>query len=207
MQITDEDLQGVGLDQLQISQWRHDQKCHQDVVVLDLKSKLTHFALHQAKYAGRLFEAWRNRRDDIFESILLDSLIIGLASANALGVRLKDSVLIEWNSSGFKADDIESVIERIMIDVGGIAKAMEALDHIEKYDSRGELETHTKGLVKAVLQFFVKRERDISSLVRARWGQIESKNMILELSATEGAMARTNVAELSELPLFLRVAK
>src|SRR4051812_4652826 len=80
------------LEELQKAQHLHDVAAHQDIMHLIVPKRLRHFTLHFAKYQGAISKALRTSDRRALTRALTDSLIIILASANALNIKLWERV-------------------------------------------------------------------------------------------------------------------
>lgn len=166
------------IEQLQLGQHQHDVAAHSDIANALLPKRLTHFTLHFSKYLGAMTRAHRTNDATVLHRAIVDSLIIALAAANAMNVRLKDHL------SGSPAEPAPSVSDPTFIQhaissyaeiVGEMAKACEVLDHVEAYPSRQVLESSVISLVALIDRISVVLGIDLPSAVRDRWAGIERK--------------------------------
>src|SRR5438067_1321862 len=127
------------LRKLQAAQYRHDQAAHMDIAGLAVPQRVTHFTLHFSKYVGQLAHATRKTDDPLIQKVVTDSFVIALAAANAMNVDLQRRIeeglyrsdLTELDSDG--EGTLDAVLLRYAEVVGKMAKACEALDHMEDY--------------------------------------------------------------------------
>lgn len=182
-------------DQLLALQWaqlRHDQFYHSDIVVLPVGQRMKHFALHMAKYVGRIAEALENGDDALLQRALVDAFIISLASANTLKLDLRKTLSNRCDSSiknlqklGAKlASDLERtkrdanwLLRTIGRYTGRLAKACESLDHVEDYPFRATMVDSTRDLFEVVLAEASFRGVDLSEEATARLHTIEANYM------------------------------
>lgn len=159
---------------LQWLQEQHDQHYHSDIYVLSRADNLTHMTMHMAKYLGKLVEVQQLEPKAVGHLtrhlILTDMLIVLTSCANRLNISLggEYAALVEMSTkhdfffanSGLFAQAViagasvasnapegQNFICQCLRYVGRMSKALEALDHMESYDSRVELE-------RAVLALF-----------------------------------------------------
>src|SRR5690606_21404217 len=83
---------GKLLTKLQAIQKIHDERAHQDILAQNLYDRLKHMVLHFFKYASKVNLAKKSRDIDALKLTVLDSLIICLASANALKIYLDNYI-------------------------------------------------------------------------------------------------------------------
>jgi len=104
-------------------QQKHDIENHFDIVSSTRIDRVKHYALHYAKYVGRMF---RENESKHITQTLTDSLLVSLSAANALN----QSLWIEPNLGL----DHESFDAQIYADYSGIfADSAEKIDHMESF--------------------------------------------------------------------------
>jgi hypothetical protein len=170
---------------LLVEQQRHDDLAHRDILCLPVQDRIRHMVLHFAKYCGHFADIQSVHSDERFISTFVDTTIICLASANALGIKLtglvKDQTShADWatkfkTQTGISQELSRELFVRLSKITGTMAKACESLDHLESFDYRGTLE---RGVVAIASLCAVVADRagvDLPTLVRARWDQIERK--------------------------------
>ena len=140
--------------QLQREQFEHDEAFHREVARLEIKHRLTHMALHFSKYVGYVGgHVGDDSRGPDLRRVIVDCFIIALSSANILNVRLSDEFGLDstdypslhdfarrlslQNSEG--RFDAAWLLVALSIPVGRMAKACEALDHLEALAYREEI--------------------------------------------------------------------
>jgi hypothetical protein len=169
---------------LQQEQLRHDQLAHADILCLPVQQRLTHMVLHFSKYTGALSQPLH---DEKFQAILVDTLIIALATANALNVHLAKRIREETGASSFsELEHImhidrhhvrETVFLKLAFATGTMAKACESLDHLEAYDFRITLERQVIEVAFLVLAAATALRMNFGSMVRARWDAVERRSI------------------------------
>ncbi|SRR5258706_770300 len=166
--------------QLQAGQMHHDQIAHQDIWTLAVPHRLTHFTLHFAKYIGALVTANKTNDTELKKRVLTDSLVIALATANAVQVDLATSVETP-NERSNTADirllprQFDSLTLELAEVVGRMAKACEAFDHAEKFPSRDVIEHSVSRLIPVIEGLAEIEGLDIVSCVTERWAAVEMK--------------------------------
>jgi hypothetical protein len=178
---------------LQYKQNRHDEHFHQDIFVLRIQQKLTHFCMHLAKYNGSM---WSDRSAENTLKKLIDSLIIVTSCANTLRLNLHEVTLevLALNRYCFWTDVMRMLSERAkpedIIDpvgpmvglVGRMSKALEALDHVEDYPCRKELEKVVGEMWLHLLSALHSRttERAFTYCINDRLMKIEEKDIFVK---------------------------
>lgn len=176
---------------LQWAQLNHDELYHRDITLLPVGERMTHFALHMAKYVGRIAEAIDADAECLLERAVVDAFIIGLAAANTLRVDLGKNLLgdcpitEDLRSLGFKISDdlgrreIDSLwlLKQFARYSGRLAKSCESLDHVESHPFRESMIENLLELLKIVIVEASLREIDLAKRVRQRLEGVESKDM------------------------------
>lgn len=108
--------------QLQIAQLEHDERFPREITYLSNHRKIVHFTLHFTKYVGDLWEGKNTKVQSI-----VDSFIISLCAANMLNLDLSKTV--------FPVERLneQDLLMAFTIRVGQLAKACEAIDHLENF--------------------------------------------------------------------------
>lgn len=166
------------LRQLQLAQYHHDQTAHQDILGLAVPRRITHFILHFSKYLGLLAKSSRKKHGQLPQRVIADSLIIALAAANAMNVDLQNrlSGYASDNPISIKSsDDTDLILSYYAELVGEMAKACEALDHLENFPSREVLERNIVFLVPVIGHLADIVGGDLITDVKNRWKEIEQK--------------------------------
>jgi hypothetical protein len=161
---------------LQIEQEHHDKLAHQEILDLPVDRRVTHMALHFAKYAGRLVGLQPSKTGQI-ERFIVDTAIICLCSANAIRMDLNQALL----SSNEPASTVEPATVpawfglQITVHNAEIAKACEAIDHREEFPYDDVWRTGIAGILRASLVAASAMQIDLVGAIRARWAGIEKR--------------------------------
>jgi hypothetical protein len=162
------------LASFQNEQFRHDRVAHGEMLALPLHRRLAHFTLHFAKYQAVMLSSLKNGSTDPIARLITDSLIILLAAANALGVRLRAELNGESHAdTGPIGNDqlVDSYIET----VGDMAKACEAFDHIKNFPSELVFKAAMARLTAIVIALAELNGVDLLTMVPKRWDQVERR--------------------------------
>ncbi|WP_454781682.1 hypothetical protein [Legionella sp. WA2022007384] len=159
-------MQEINLMLLQKKQIIHDIKYHSDIMYLPLPDRLKHIVLHLSKYAGKLLLS-KN-----FEKECADIMICCLALGNVLKHRL-NITLLKRPQIYFK-----DYIHNYIISVSKIAKAVEALDHIENYPSFKVLTCEIDYILTQTIMFTCGLDINPIKIIHNRWDSIEEKFFI-----------------------------
>lgn len=186
------DVQGIPsktldlLEKFQFKQLMHDEIYHSDICLLRTQARIAHHTLHLGKYSGKMAQALIAKEGvdtPAMVNTVLDALIIVMSSANTLNLPL-------WKIPGIQTDlqaaidgkqesgDEQAHILGFVIIVGKLAKAVEALDHVESFDSRTAYEHSLKALWILLLKFWrTVTDKKLEDALTARMVGIESKHM------------------------------
>jgi hypothetical protein len=178
---------------LQFKQLRHDEIYHSDICLLRIQARIAHHTLHLSKYAGKMAEAMIAEREVnhvVLTSTVLDAMIIVMSSANALNIPLWEMEAADEDLVGViqgKQLEGDSKVFAIgyVVAVGKLAKAVEALDHVEFMDSRTSYEQTLKSMWMLLLKFWrTLTPQKLGDALQARMYAIESKNIYYGLHPT-----------------------
>lgn len=174
--------------QFQREQQQHDELAHRDILNFDLYKRLKHMVLHFYKYAGKVEQARAEQNDGLLRHTLIDTLIICLASANALNLALAAHVDAEPPEATLQSlaqtlaahtqpsVDLYSEAMHSLILIGGaMAKAIESSDHMEAGNPRAEMQTLVPKLTFAILTALGRQVGDLDSAIRARLHAVECR--------------------------------
>lgn len=168
----------LDLRKFQAAQEQHDQLAHRDILSLPVPKRLTHFTLHFSKYVGLLAKALAVQdAKPLVARVITDSFVIVLASANALSLDLGASMDSQQADKGPMPTDFLRLVLRFADLTGGMAKACEALDHLEDYPFRSSLERATRSLVPTIVAMANSHGIDLSQTVTERWRAVEQKGL------------------------------
>ncbi|WP_410951742.1 hypothetical protein [Pseudomonas sp. S1(2024)] len=181
------------IHRLQYKQLQHDQIYHRDIFVLSTHHKMSHFTLHLSKYASSMMEAGLAGDHVTVQKKLVDSLIILMSCANTLNMSLAaltaecepEKVRQGWaeltrSETGFSPETTHALICEFVVLKGHMCKAIEALDHIERFNSRETLEQSVTALWFVTLQALGASTNpegavDVEAAVRARLLSLEER--------------------------------
>lgn len=174
------------LEEMQWFQLRHDEIYHADICLLRIQARIAHHTLHLGKYSGKMVSAFIAEGGVNHTALIgtvLDAIIIAMSSANTLNMAL-------WNLDDAKEDligvlagtqipgDSQVHVMGFTVIMGRLAKAVEALDHVEKLNSRAAYEDGLKSLWRLLLSFWrVLTDQKLDEALRKRMYAIESRNM------------------------------
>ena len=105
----------------QQDQYAHDMRNHFDILSLHKQDRLKHYAMHMAKYAGRVARGQREEKP--INRTFVDALLVCLSAANTLHQRLQ----YDPNRSN------ESFLARLTDASGRMNDASEKIDHLEHF--------------------------------------------------------------------------
>lgn len=187
-------LNGSKILDLQYKQLRHDQIYHQDIFVLSTHHKMQHFTLHLNKYGPAMLGADMAGDYGTVRKKLVDAVIILMSCANAFNMSLEQisqegmpaqasAGLGEMTRSpiGFSASATHELVCQFIVHAGQMCKAVEALDHIERFNSRESLESSVKALWFISLQALGVSSStgvvDVEAALRDRLLPLEQRHM------------------------------
>jgi hypothetical protein len=173
------------LTTLQKRQKCHDERSHQDILAENMYVRLKHMTLHFYKYSMRVYVAEKSHNVEQLRATLVDSLIICLASANALKIFLDDHLKIEASSISelFSKLSInnndhkivfDEVLDSLLVLGGQMAKIMESTDHMERGDPRTEMGRLVPELFFSLAKHTKALDIDIEQSIEQRFVAIES---------------------------------
>jgi hypothetical protein len=172
-------------------QQAHDEVAHRDILSFDLYKRLKHMVLHFYKYAGRIETARSTGDVQQLRRTLIDTLIICMASANAMNLSLGESIttvaevndldsLAQELGKKIQCTDLSAEAVRTLVVLGGqMAKAIESADHMERGDPRATMEGLVAQLTTVVLGILGHLNGKLESDVRARLNGIELNSIFL----------------------------
>ena len=105
----------------QQDQYTHDMRNHFDILSLHKQDRLKHYAMHMAKYAGRIARGQREEKP--VNRTFVDALLVCLSAANTLHQRLQ----YDPNRSN------ETFLTRLTDAAGRMNDASEKIDHLEPF--------------------------------------------------------------------------
>lgn len=146
---------------LQERQRVHDEGYHQDILALGTISRTKHLVLHFVKYLANLED---ENDETLIKRNIVDFMICTLSMANMFQIDLSKAQFVEENKSVFK-------------NIGRMAKACEALDHLESFPSRDVLVKETKNVYFLLLNLSKKHDVILEEEINKRWLMIEKGNI------------------------------
>jgi hypothetical protein len=183
------------LTHLQWKQLQHDERYHKDIWLLKVDQRLKHMTLHFAKYSGKLAAAAFDDDRPACTAILVDTLIIALSTSNILSLNLALH-FAEYHPHCHSVDDLgrrlldqkhkefgslSHIDRRLSIVTGKMAKACEALDHLEAFDYRESLNTAVADIVELSLAALKLLDcQKIEQALAERLASVERKSMFFE---------------------------
>jgi hypothetical protein len=172
-------MEPIAWDALQKAQHDHDLRSHWDILCLPVPSRISHMILHFAKYVGRLAA---DRSDGLFEATLVDTLIIALASANILSMRIGDRLSNDHKSAIAEGLAAKEFGRQLAIQTGRLAKAREAFDHIESFGSRSEMEDAILTICALCANAAQQANLKVEELASRRWRNLETAQNKMHLT-------------------------
>jgi NTP pyrophosphatase (non-canonical NTP hydrolase) len=180
--------QNFNFADFQRRQTEHDDLAHRDILQLSIQRRVVHYTLHFAKYQGQLLKASKSSDSGVIARLLTDSMIIVLSAANTLNIALQPFAN-DANTKSRRAlgrlSKRDAMLDEYIEHVGEMAKACEALDHLEQYPSRQVLESSVANLGAVVVSLAAQHGVDLTRAVPNRWATVEQK----VLATTENAQA------------------
>lgn len=178
---------------IQIQQLEHDENFHKEITFLNTHQKINHMTLHFAKYAGKICSGVLNANDKhLLDKTVIDAFIISIACANILNVRLSDALmpasdygkkklpdLIGDITSNLKINTNEPLwlLKTYPVVVGELAKACEAIDHLEDYDFRKKIVDCAVRISSLMLIAAQQLEIDLLEAVPLRLAGVKNKSI------------------------------
>jgi hypothetical protein len=146
---------------LQMNQHEHDKIYHYDILHLSTKDRAKHLVLHFVKYLASLENA---ESEIVTKKNITDFMICILSMANLLNVNLSEI-------------DTQLIESSMLAMIGKMAKACEALDHIEPFPSHEVLIAELKNLYCYLLKMCHSNNLDLHKSIVNRWNDIEQKSI------------------------------
>lgn len=165
-------------------QWRqeeHDRLFHSDIYALSKHHRLSHLVLHLAKYVGKDRKLAREEEFDKRVTNALDALIVLMSIFNCLNVVIDQIPADKHHPDGHGGWDYDDTV----INTGEMAKAVEAIDHLEALDYKAVLIKHGTFLIsdwKSQWDFCTRHTtmfvvKSIEEMMFDRLVEIEKKNI------------------------------
>lgn len=166
------------LDEIQWKQFQHDEAFHREITRLTVQQRLTHMALHFAKYSGYLAEAVD---EDRLRKIVTDIFVIGVSTLTALNVKAHPIL-----ASVDRVTDTSqtALFRQVAIGAGHMASACERLDHLEDFPFRTTIRDATAELVALALAAADDRGWDMPDMVEQRLRPVKQKSILYDRIAS-----------------------
>ncbi len=154
-------------------QQAHDARYHREIERLTRGPRVQHLALHITKYVGRVAASAGVPAKDLIQT-LADCAIICLSACDALGLLSGEiaACLRKGRASaafpGIENLPIQTLALCLAIPAGALAKACEALDHLERIDYATELREAILSLLAVLLRFCEEQGIDLHAAIVAR---------------------------------------
>lgn len=176
---------------IQAAQQKHDLLAHKDILNLNAHTLLKHMILHFLKYSGKMAQANHTNNTALFSATLVDTIIICLATANALNVSLGKHIA----DRAFGLNELCSKLGSNVVEpasaygafalvtiAGRMAKSIESTDHLEKGNPRIELEALIIELTKEMLGVAGALKLELGNEIEKRWKAVEAKSIFSDLA-------------------------
>lgn len=169
----------MDLYRLQNRQREHDARYHSDIYGIGVKPRMSHYSFHYAKYLGKIASLLKGETEQSagLEKVITDAFIITLAASEALNIDFKDATFPEQGTKSRK-DVAQQLLYDLAIYHGGIGKALDSHDHLEKFDSGEEMRKNTKGIMGALLTAADGINLDLEAATFTRWKEVEAKRIL-----------------------------
>lgn len=178
------------LFELQIEQHHHDETYHREIARLPIHQRLNHMTLHYAKYVALIAEATLMEKPErIVARALIDSFIIALSTANILNVKLADIIIPQdqsfedlralgkFYSNGREDIHLPTLLARMAISVGQMAKACESVDHLESLPYRELLTSGLRTLVAETITSLAQLNIEPGNAARERLSGVKQRSI------------------------------
>lgn len=149
----------------QKDQYEHDMRNHFDILSRHKEDRIKHYAMHFAKYAGRI--ARGGKEDKPVDRTFVDALLVCLSAANTLHQKL--------SYSARRSND--SLLIRLTDAAGRFSDAAEKTDHLEPFiDIARE---SNQDVLDALLDFAVGEAVDAEQLLKNRRAELRKKQFFI----------------------------
>jgi hypothetical protein len=184
------------LFKLQTDQLNHDELFHKEITRLTIHQRLSHMALHFAKYSGKICNSILNSLDEqILRKTIIDSFIIAITCANTLNFRLSDKLISSGEQNYSSLSDLGyGIAKRLGIDTqdplwlvksfpvaaGEFAKACESIDHLESYKYRESIIDSVVKICSLMISAASYLKIDLVSEVPLRLNEVKKKSIFFD---------------------------
>ena len=149
----------------QKDQYEHDMRNHFDILSRHKEDRLKHYAMHFAKYAGRLARGEKEKKPE--ERTFVDTLLVCLSAANTLHQKL-------FYSPG-KSND--SLLIRLTDAAGRFNDAAEKIDHLEPFVDIAR--ASNRDILDVLLDFAVSEAIDVDRILRNRRVELRDRQFYI----------------------------
>lgn len=149
----------------QKDQYQHDMRNHFDILSLHKEDRLKHYAMHFAKYAGRIARGAREEKPA--ERTFVDALLVCLSAANTLHQELSYSA----------GKSNKSFFLRLTDAAGRFNDATEKIDHLEPFleIARGS----NADILDALLDFATEKSLSVEAALASRRLELRQKQFFI----------------------------
>ena len=149
----------------QKDQYEHDMRNHFDIISLHKTDRLKHYAMHFAKYAGRLARGAKEEKPK--ERTFVDCLLVCLSASNTLHQRLS------YVSKGSN----DSFFLRLTDAAGRFNDAAEKIDHMEPFLEIAQ--TSNQDIFNALMDFAAQETIDIGHTLQERRAELKERQFYI----------------------------
>lgn len=149
----------------QKDQYEHDMRNHFDIISLHKTDRLKHYAMHFAKYAGRLARGTKEEKS--MERTFVDCLLVCLSASNTLHQRLS------FISNGSN----DSFFLRLTDAAGRFNDAAEKIDHMEPFLEIAK--TSNQDIFNALIDFAAQETIDIEYTLQERRAELKERQFYI----------------------------
>ena len=149
----------------QKDQYEHDMRNHFDILSLHKEERLKHYAMHFAKYAGRL--ARGNNEEKSTERTFVDALLVCLSVANTLHQKL--------SYSANRTND--ATLVRLTDAAGRFNDAAEKIDHLEPFIEIAS--ESNQDILDTLLDFAVNEAVDVVRTLQSRRSELRERQFFI----------------------------
>lgn len=145
----------------QKDQYEHDMRNHFDILSLHKQDRLKHYAMHFAKYAGRVARGSAEKFSQ--ERTVTDAMLVCLSAANTLHQKLDYTP----NTSN------QSFLIRLTDAAGRVNDAAEKIDHMEDFVDIAR--SGNQDICNCILDFAASNSFDVHSLITQRRKELRER--------------------------------
>ncbi|WP_005619545.1 hypothetical protein [Tritonibacter mobilis] len=149
----------------QQDQYDHDMRNHFDILSLHKNDRLKHYAMHFAKYAGRI--ARGEAEEKPVSRTITDAMLVCLSAANTLHQKLE----YKPNQSN------SSLLNRLTDASGRVNDAAEKLDHMEPFIEIAR--DGNQDIFNALLDYSRAQDLDIFDLLTSRRTELRGRQFFI----------------------------